>query len=618
MDMRRRWLGATALALSVVLAGAACDAQDGGAGRTTAAAPQRGGVFRTELTDFGFTGAFDPTSEYLGLAWTFYGALTRTLVSYRHVAGSEGNTLQPDLATEVPRPTDSGLTYTFRLKPNLRFGPPLSRPITSRDVAYAFQRLNARPLAAQYGVYYFGVVKGMDGRAPSADHTIAGIETPDDQTIVFHLARPTGDFLYRVALPATAPIPKEVARCFPTSGAYGRYLIASGPYMIQGSDRLDAGSCKAMKPISGFDPSKKLYLVRNPDYDQASDNLRENWVDAIKIDVNTNLDDIFNKVERGELDASLVDQPPKPLLRRYLGDAGKRNLLHSDSGDRTWFITMNWATPPFDDLHVRKAVSHVIDKQSLLQAWGGRIFGEIATHIMPPSLLGDRLGADYNPYPFDENKAREEMKQSRYDTNKDGVCDASACRNLVMINRNVAPWTTMEPVLVSSLQKLGIQVKPRELTSGAAYTTIQTVKNMIPIALNASWGKDYADAYTFAGAIFDSHSIIPTGNTNYPLLGLTEARAQELEVRYPGGVQIPSVDADIDACQKIPVTDPNHVNCWTEVDKKLMERAVPWVPYLWSNVLTVAAPSLARYEFDQFSGQISLTRIAVGNQQARS
>ena len=67
------------------------------------------------------------------------------------------------------------------------------------------------------------------------------------------------------------------------------------------------------------------------------------------------------------------------------------------------------------------------------------------------------------------------MKQSKYDTNKDGVCDGANCSNLVMMNRNVTPWTDAEAVVVSSLEKIGIKVKPRELASSAAYTTIQTV-----------------------------------------------------------------------------------------------------------------------------------------------
>ena len=80
------------------------------------------------------------------------------------------------------------------------------------------------------------------------------------------------------------------------------------------------------------------------------------------------------------------------MLQQYLTDPAKKPFLHSNSGDRTWYITMNWAVPPFDDLHVRKAVNWVMDKAGILQAWGGSTFGDIATHNIPPIVLGDKLG----------------------------------------------------------------------------------------------------------------------------------------------------------------------------------------------------------------------------------
>ena len=183
-----------------------------------------------------------------------------------------------------------------------------------------------------------------------------------------------------------------------------------------------------------------------------------------------------------------------------------------------------------------------------------------------------------------------------------------------MINRNVAPWTTMEPVVVSSLEKIGIKVKPRELASSAAYTTIQTVKNKIPIALNAGWGKDYADAYTFVGPLFDSRSIIATGNTNYPLQGMTSEQAKSLGISIPSGVTIPSVDGDIDACQEITLDQPDQRNqCFADLDKKIMETAPGWVPYLWAKNITVTGSTVTKFEFDQFSGYLSYTQMAVNN-----
>jgi len=95
------------------------------------------------------------------------------------------------------------------------------------------------------------------------------VRAPDAHTIVFHLTRPTGDFLYRLALPATGPIPVEVARCFEDqAGKYGRDVVSTGPYMIEGADRVNASSCAALKPMSGYDGISNLSLVRNPAYDQ--------------------------------------------------------------------------------------------------------------------------------------------------------------------------------------------------------------------------------------------------------------------------------------------------------------------------------------------------------------
>jgi len=626
MGKRRQHVRLVGLALALALVAAACGGggDEGGGGGGQSATPEKGGVLRTAITDFGFTNGFDPTGEYVAVAIGLYGAMTRTLMGTKHIAGPPGNELVPDLASAPPEISSDGLKYTFKLKSGIKWAPPLNRAVTSKDVAYAFQRINTAPLVAQYGFYYYGTVKGMDGKAKSADEKVSGIETPDDQTIIFNLEKPTGDFQYRISMPAAAPIPEEVGKCFKKAGDYGRYVISSGPYMIQGSDKLDISSCGAMKPISGFDPSRKLTLVRNPNYDQATDNLRSNYVDGITMEIDTNVDDIFSRVEAGTLDASVSDQPPKPVLQQYLTDPAKKPNLHSNSGDRTWYITMNWIAPPFDDVHVRKAANWIMDKQGILQAWGGSTVGEIATHNLPPIVLGGKLGADYNPYATegnrgDEAKAKDEMKQSKYDSNKDGVCDAKECSGLVMINRNVTPFTDAEAVVVSSLDKIGIKVKPRELASSAAYTTIQTVKNKIPIALNAGWGKDYADPYAFVGALFDGRSIIATGNTNYPLIALTPDKAKELGVSIPAGVTVPSVDSDVDACQKIPNTQADQRNeCFANIDKKLMEEAVPWVPYLWVNNLTVTGKTVTKWEFDQFAGYLSFTQMAVNNKETIS
>ncbi len=115
-----------------------------------------------------------------------------------------------------------------------------------------------------------------------------------------------------MAMPATAPIPDEVAKCFEGKpGEYGRNLVSTGPYMIEGSDSVDISSCGKIKPTSGFDGQTKLDLVRNPNYDPKTDTkkARENFPDEFEFMVNANADDILNKVEAGELRHRHLDDP---------------------------------------------------------------------------------------------------------------------------------------------------------------------------------------------------------------------------------------------------------------------------------------------------------------------
>jgi hypothetical protein len=209
------------------------------------------------------------------------------------------------------------------------------------------------------------------------------------------------------------------------------------------------------------------------------------------------------------------------------------------------------------------------------------------------------------------------VKQSRYDSDKDGRCDATACRNLVFLTPNETPYTEVQPIIQQGLAKLGIVLKPRELAPGTVFTTFQTVANKIPL-VHTGWAKDYADPVTFAIPLFSGSSIIPVGNTNHALVGLTAGKAAELKVDYPAG-GVPSLDADIERCDAIPASDADaRMGCWADFDKQVMEQVVPWVPLGWDLSTVLAGPSLTRYVFDQASGEISLTQIAVSNKEQLS
>jgi len=597
-----------ALGLVFMLVAAACAGGGGGDGEEPGAGqPQRGGTLIWEREEFGFTNGFDPTGEYLGSAWgIMHNLLLRPLMNYKHIGGQEGNEVIPDLAAGMPKVSGDDRTYTFTLKDGVMFGPPVDREVTSKDVLYAFERIGTESLVAQYGFYYDDLIEGLADFKAGKANKISGIETPDAKTIIFHLTEPTGDFLFRMAMPATAPIPEEVGKCFTKAGEYGRFFISSGPYMIEGSEDLDISSCKAMKPISGYDPTKQLALVRNPNYDQSTDEYRENWIDRWEQVINTNTNDLEQRVLTGEND--FVYTPTPQTIRKFATDPELKPRLQVDPGDRTWYIMLNAAEPSFDDIHVRKAANLVMDKDGLRRAWGGPTQGDIATHIVPDVMLQGLL-EDYDPYPSpnfagDVAAAKEEMRQSKYDSDGDGVCDDPVCKNVLQVSSNQPPNVDMIPIMEDSFGKIGITLEVREVVD--AYTPIQTVAREIPISARPGWGKDYPDPYTFLWALFDSDNILCTGNTNYSLVGLTPQKAKECGIDFK---PVPNVDKEIAKC--VPLLGEERLQCWADLDKKIMEDVVPWIPYLDSTAVWATSDDVTKYEFDQFSSEPAWSRIAV-------
>jgi hypothetical protein len=155
-------------------------------------------------------------------------------------------------------------------------------------------------------------------------------------------------------------------------------------------------------------------------------------------------------------------------------------------------------------------------------------------------------------------------------------------------------------------KKIGISFTVR--TISGAYPTLQTPAKNIPISARPGWGKDYGDPLTFFAPLFDGRTIIPTGNSNYSLVGLTPATAKQ--VKATGTVNgIPSVNAQLDRCAVL--TGAPRRTCYENLDKHLMTKVVPWVPYMWSYVTRITSKSVTKYEFDQFATTPAYAHIAV-------
>ena len=129
------------------------------------------------------------------------------------------------------------------------------------------------------------------------------------------------------------------------------------------------------------------------------------------------------------------------------------------------------------------------------------------------------------------------------------------------------------------------------------------------------WGKDYADALDLLRRCSTAATIIPTGNTNYSLVGLTPAQSRTQGDRRLQAVQREDRDGRPErqraARQVRRLIGPARADVLRELDKYLMTKVVPWVPYLWPNVNRITSPNVTQCHFDQFGDQPAYAHVAV-------
>src|SRR5215211_3140094 len=296
--------GVAAIVLAALVA--ACGGGDEQA-RKTDKAP-RGGTLRV--------GVIEPPSSTIDPAKIEFDpplselqrcCLLRTLVNYRGGTTEEGGSvLRPDLAVTLPKVSEDGLTYTFRLRPGLRYAPPYGDvTIKAQDIVRAIEyALSLKsPSSTNFILVIEGAQEVLNGRAD----TVSGLETPDDRTLVVHVAELVGDLAERFSFPITAPIPPgaDVG-----DREIGRVPVSSGPYMLAGSESFDFSRAPTKRRLpSGYVFNKRITLVRNPAW--RSDPLRAAYVDRIVLTFEGGpADKAAAEVDRGGLDVALGQLVP--------------------------------------------------------------------------------------------------------------------------------------------------------------------------------------------------------------------------------------------------------------------------------------------------------------------
>jgi peptide/nickel transport system substrate-binding protein len=618
--MRRyaRWVAVVAV-LGIVAAACGGGDEEPATSPTTAAADVPvDGTLRIGVSSEPASAAFDPAKEYYQLSFEILKCcLNRTLYSTNGRPVDEGGAeLRPDIAADLPTQSEDQLTWTFPLKQGVMYGPPFEDvEVTAGDIVRAVERLSDPKASAGGYAHFYSVIEGLEDFGAGEADEISGISAVDDYTLEVTTTEPVGDLPWRFAMPATGPIPPNGdARLGAAEGHtkdYGRFLVSTGPYMFEGSENMDFSvPADQQEPAAGYTPGRSVVLVRNPSWSADTDDLRPAYSKEIQIEIGGSVADLYNKVEADELDY-VMDLPEADILKRYSTDPELQDRLHVYPQPATSYTSMNLGVPPFDDIQVRKAVNYAYDKAGGRQLAGGPLVGTNAGHIFPDALLNNLL-IDYDPYATPEDSgdielAQQEMSTSKYDSDGDGVCDAPECKGVLAIyDSDSATGRKVSALWKQLLGQIGIELDVKGLSTTPMYAKCTDLGQRVPICLQVGWLQDFPDAWTFGPSLFGSEGLYP-GCCNYSALGASEKQMKDWGYSV---TSVPSVDADLEACSVIPVGDERY-QCWADLDTKLMEEIVPWVPRTFTNATDIVGPSVVNYSYDEWGYMAALDHMAV-------
>jgi peptide/nickel transport system substrate-binding protein len=525
----KRMTRAVAVAAALALAAAACNANNQStSGGDTSAAAEAGGTFHVLSTSKEIS--LDPAkSQNLGTS-TIHLVL-RGLTSWK-TSPDKAAELVPDLATDTGQVTDGGKTWTYKLKPGLKYAD--GSPIVAGDIKYGIERSFAAELSGGLGYHKSLLVGGDKYTGPYKGGQLASVETPDETTIVFKLNKPFGDWPWVVSMPAFSPVPKAADK---DPAHYGEDPVASGPYQVK-----------------SYAPGSKLELERNPNWDKASDEARTGLPDSIVLDMGLQADVVNQRLIADAGDdkfaAATGVSVPAALIPTVTGNPAVKSRVATSPSGALQYLAMNTKRPALANPEVRKAIQYAVDKQAVQVAEGGPEYGgEIATTLITPGIDGYQKYDLYEAPPQgDPDKAKSMLAAA-------GVSNL----NLVLAADN-ATGLGVAQAIQQGLKRAGITVTIKPLEAEPLADLVTGNKPDFDLTVS-SWLPDFPSAIGNIQPLFASSEA---GNGGYNIS------------RYSN----PAVDAAIIAATA-ESDQAKAASAWGALDKQIMADS-PIVPLIYA------------------------------------
>jgi peptide/nickel transport system substrate-binding protein len=507
----------------------------------------RGGTLR--VASFNDIDSVDPAVAYAPSSWSILSMTSDGLVAFRRVGGIEGIQLVPDLALSLPAPADEGTTYTFRLRPGIRYSN--GQLIEPED----FRRAIERTLGLNSGgQFYQGIVSAERCKPGRRCDLSQGVVTNRAaRTVTFHLRAPDADFLTKLALPFAAAVPAGT----PAGDTGVHPLPATGPYMI-----------------ANYRKKRSLKLVRNTHFRAWSRDARpDGYPDVISVEFTHTLTGTarVRAVVRGTADIATSLVPPMSKTDLDALATQHASQLHMSPSPATNFFFLNTRVAPFDDVRIRRAVNDAFDRQAFAQLLG-RAFAPTC-QILPPNYPGYHRRCPY------ASGGLAGLERARNLVRRSGTAGTSIT---VWVPASVA---VQGRFMVSVLESLGYRarLKAVSVASGIGPYFESVLDSRLRVQAGYyGWGSDFPSDPNFFQPIFSCAAFTPSSPAR-------TSNASELCDR--------SIDAQIAQATSVQALDPAQGSVlWQRVERSLLELA-PMVPTYNRQNVDLVSERVGNYQY---------------------
>lgn len=435
------------------------------------AVPHRGGTLR-------FAYDADLTTIDPALANDTVAGVPTRLVHEGLVNYAPGSTTVVPALAERWEVSPDGRTYTFHLRPGIAFSD--GTPITSDDFRYSWERMLDPRRMPSPGAENYRLIVGFDDYREGRVAHLAGLETPDPRTVVLRLTDADRTFLHLMAMRFVAVVPRRAVEALGDE-RFGQRPVGAGAYVLE-----------------RWEPNTRLTLRRNPRFWNAS----RIYLDRIEIDLSVARHLQFMRFLAGELEYAHNYSLGTADYLWLLANRAWRPHVVRQPGTLIGGFMMNTELPPFDNVHVRRAVAFALDRAAIARARNHRIAP--AWSLYPPTIPGHR--AD-NPLRqrYDLAAARREMALAGY--------PGGYPEEVTLWLGEGETGSIYGDLVQADLRRIGIRVRQRPAAFSIYYATLGR-RRAVQLAFTG-WQMDYPDLSNFIEPNFHSRGIRDEQSSNH-------------------------------------------------------------------------------------------------------